>query len=879
MLNKTEKTVLLADYKPFPYKIEKIDLCFQLEESSTTVQSTLLFERGPNEQQNLVLNGSNLKLKSVSLDGEALSDKDYSVDEETLTLKDLPDKFQLQIETEINPQDNLSLEGLYYASNIFCTQCEAEGFRKITYFPDRPDVMTEYTTKIIADKKKTPVLLSNGNLIDQGELPDGKHWASWHDPFKKPSYLFALVAGDLKMIQDTFTTCSGREIDLRIYVEAENIDKCDHAMQSLKNAMLWDEQTYGLEYDLDIYMVVAVNDFNMGAMENKGLNVFNSKYVLANSETATDDDYDGIEGVIGHEYFHNWTGNRVTCRDWFQLSLKEGLTVFRDQEFSADMESRPLKRIQDVRILRNSQFIEDAGPMAHSVRPESYVEINNFYTSTVYNKGAEVIRMYQTLLGKEGFRKGMDLYFERHDGQAVTIDDFFAAMKDANQVDLGNFKNWYKQAGTPELRVETEYDAQAGTYKISFQQATPSTPGQDKKEPFLIPVTIGLLDENGHGISLQLKGEEKPTSLTSRVLRIGKEKEEFCFINVPSRPVPSFLRNFSAPVNLSYEYTEEELAFLLAHDDDPFNQWEAGQRLATQSMMVAIENYQDDEKISVSPGLIEAIGKVLENNSLDPAIKAEILLLPTEGILSELQETINVEATHAVREGTIRQIAENLRDKLLEIYQQMNIHEQYQFNPEAVGKRSLKNICLSLLMRLNDKSIFEICGRQVEDADNMTDVISALAQITNAKTSEKQRLLNAFYEKWEHEKLVIDKWLSIQARSSLPGTLDLVKQLLEHESFDIKNPNKVRALIGGFCMGNAINFHAPDGSGYVFLADQVIHLDSANPQIAARLLNGLIRWKRYDQNRQEIMKKQLGRVLQTPKLSPGCYEIATKGLV
>ena len=745
MLDKTEKTVLLADYKPFPYKIEKIDLCFQLEESSTTVQSTLLFERGPNEQQNLVLNGSNLKLKSVSLDGEALSDKDYSVDEETLTLKDLPDKFQLQIETEINPQDNLSLEGLYYASNIFCTQCEAEGFRKITYFPDRPDVMTEYTTKIIADKKKNPVLLSNGNLIDKGELPDGKHWASWHDPFKKPSYLFALVAGDLKMIQDTFTTCSGREIDLRIYVEAENIDKCDHAMQSLKNAMLWDEQTYGLEYDLDIYMVVAVNDFNMGAMENKGLNVFNSKYVLANSETATDDDYDGIEGVIGHEYFHNWTGNRVTCRDWFQLSLKEGLTVFRDQEFSADMESRPLKRIQDVRILRNSQFIEDAGPMAHSVRPESYVEINNFYTSTVYNKGAEVIRMYQTLLGKEGFRKGMDLYFERHDGQAVTIDDFFAAMKDANQVDLGNFKNWYKQAGTPELRVETEYDAQAGTYKISFQQRTPSTPGQNKKEPFLIPVTTGLLDDNGHGISLQLKGEEKPTSPTSRVFRIGKEKEEFCFINVPSRPVPSFLRNFSAPVNLSYEYTEEELAFLLAHDDDPFNQWEAGQRLATQSMMVAIENYQDDEKISVSPGLIEAIGKVLENNSLDPAIKAEILLLPTEGILSELQETINVEATHAVREGTIRQIAENLRDKLLEIYQQMNIHEQYQFNPEAVGKRSLKNICLSLLMRLNDKSIFEICGRQVEDADNMTDVISALAQITSARTFEKQRLLNPLF--------------------------------------------------------------------------------------------------------------------------------------
>ena len=878
MPDKTEKTILLADYKPFPYKIEKIDLCFQLEESCTTVQSTLLFERNSDEPQDLVLNGSNLNLISVSLDGEALFDKDYLVDEETLTLKDLPDKFQLQIETEINPQDNLSLEGLYYASNIFCTQCEAEGFRKITYFPDRPDVMTEYTTKIIADKKKNPVLLSNGNLIDKGELPDGKHWASWHDPFKKPAYLFALVAGDLKVMQDTFTTCSGREIDLRIYVEAENIDKCDHAMQSLKNAMKWDEQTYGLEYDLDIYMVVAVNDFNMGAMENKGLNVFNSKYVLANPETATDNDYDGIEGVIGHEYFHNWTGNRVTCRDWFQLSLKEGLTVFRDQEFSADMESRPLKRIQDVRILRNSQFIEDAGPMAHSVRPESYVEINNFYTSTIYSKGAEVIRMYQTLLGKEGFRKGIDLYFERHDGQAVTIDDFFAAMKDANQVDLGNFKNWYKQAGTPELKVETEYDAQAYTYKISFQQTTPPTPGQNKKEPFLIPVTTGLLDENGDGISLQLEGEEKAADANSRVLRIDKEKQEFCFINVPSRPVPSFLRDFSAPIKLDYEYSEEELAFLLAHDNDPFNQWEAGQRLATQSMMDAIENYQDDEAISVSSSLIKAIGKVLENDALDPAIKAEILLLPTEGILSELQKTIDVETTHAVREATIRQIAEDLRDKLLKTYKQASSHEPYQFNPEAVGKRSLKNICLSLLMRLGDEYIFEICSRQIEESDNMTDVISALAQITDAVSPDKQRLLNAFYKKWKHEKLVIDKWLSIQARSSLPGTLDSVKQLLKHESFDIKNPNKVRALIGGFCMGNAINYHATDGSGYEFLADQVIKLDSANPQIAARLLNGLIRWKRYDQNRQEKMKQQLDRVLQTPKLSPGCHEIATKGL-
>lgn len=878
MPDKTEKTIQLADYKPFAYKIGKIDLCFQLEESSTTVQSTLLFERDSNESDDLVLNGSNLKLISVSLDGEVLSDKDYLVDEETLTLKDLPDRFKLQIETEINPQDNLSLEGLYFASNIFCTQCEAEGFRKITYFPDRPDVMTKYTTKIIADKKKNPVLLSNGNLIDKGELPDGKHWASWHDPFKKPAYLFALVAGDLKMIQDTFTTCSGREIDLRIYVEAENIDKCDHAMQSLKHAMLWDEQTYGLEYDLDIYMVVAVNDFNMGAMENKGLNVFNSKYVLANPETATDDDYDGIEGVIGHEYFHNWTGNRVTCRDWFQLSLKEGLTVFRDQEFSADMESRAVKRIQDVRILRNSQFIEDAGPMAHSVRPESYVEINNFYTSTIYNKGAEVIRMYQTLLGKEGFRKGMNLYFERHDGQAVTIDDFFAAMKDANQVDLGDFKNWYKQAGTPELKVETEYDAQACTYKISFQQTTPPTPGQDKKEPFLIPVTIGLLDENGDGIALQLEGEEKAVDSTSRVLRIDKEKQKFCFINIPSRPVPSFLRDFSAPVKLNYEYFEEDLAFLLAHDNDPFNQWEAGQRLATQSMMYAIENYQDDKKISVSPGLIGAIGRVLENVSLDPAIKAEILLLPTEGVLSELQETIDVETTHAVREGTIRQIAEHLRDKLLEIYKQASSHEPYQFNPEAVGKRSLKNTCLSLLMRLSDESIFEICGRQVEEADNMTDGISALAQVTNTEAPDKQRLLNAFYEKWKHEKLVVDKWLSIQARSSLPGTLDSVKELLKHGSFDIKNPNKVRALIGGFCMGNPINFHAPDGGGYEFLADQVIKLDGTNPQIAARLLNGLIRWKRYDQSRQAIMKQQLDRVLQTPMLSPGCYEIATKGL-
>ena len=881
MRTDTPKTIYLRDYTPPDYLIDSVALRFDLGDAFTTVQSRLAIKANydtARERRPLVLYGEGLELVSILLDGKALSSDGYLVDTESLTIVEVPGAFTLEIETRIKPQDNISLEGLYVSRGMYCTQCEAEGFRKITYYLDRPDVMASFSTTLIADKKSCPVLLSNGNLVDRGELEDGRHWVRWEDPYRKPSYLFALVAGRLDRLQDSYVTRSGRPVVLHIYVEPGNLDKCDHAMASLKNAMKWDEDTFGLEYDLDIYMIVAVDDFNMGAMENKGLNIFNTAYVLAKPETATDSDYEHIEGVIGHEYFHNWTGNRITCRDWFQLSLKEGLTVFRDQEFSADMSSRAVKRIDDVRALRARQFSEDAGPMAHSVRPDSYLEVNNFYTATVYEKGAEVVRMIHTLVRREGFRKGMDLYFQRHDGQAVTTDDFVQAMADANAMDLEQFKRWYSQAGTPELAVSTRYDRETRTYTMTIRQSCPPTPGQKTKAPFHVPLAVGLLDRDGRDLPLQLDGESRAPDGFTRILELREPEQSFRFINVPSEPVPSLLRGFSAPVKLGTALSNDDLVFLLAHDTDACNRWEAAQQLAIRIMQDLIARYRQGGKLELKTGFIDALRRTLLNRGLDQALIAEAMALPGEGYLADLMEVADPEAIHAVRRFVRRALAAALKRDLLRVYAENHEPGRYRFDAQSAGQRRLKNQCLSYLMELEEPELMSLCEQQFSQADNMTDVLGALRPLANTECPERQTALAGFYEKWKHEPLVVNKWLAIQAGSRLPGALSEVKQLLDHPAFEIKNPNKVRALIGGFCHGNPVRFHDASGAGYEFLAEQVLRLDAFNPQVAARLVGAFNRWRKYDQQRQELMQAQLQRIESTPELSKHVYEIVSKAL-
>jgi len=876
MKGDSPKAIYLDEYQSPDYLVETVDLDFLLTEENATVSTITQFVK--QKEAPLVLNGQELELVSVKIDGRLLNDSEYSCDADFLTINELPDRFKLEVVTQTEPQNNTSLEGLYQSSGNFCTQCEAEGFRKITYFLDRPDVMAVYTTKIIADRDLYPVMLSNGNMIEKGELDGNRHWVKWHDPFKKPSYLFALVAGKLEFIEDTYKAMDGRDICLRIYVESENIDKCDHAMQSLKKSMLWDEQKYGLIYDLDIYMVVAVNDFNMGAMENKGLNVFNSKYVLASPQTATDNDYDGIESVIAHEYFHNWTGNRVTCRDWFQLSLKEGLTVFRDQEFSSDMTSRSVKRIQDVRILRSHQFAEDSGPMAHPVRPASYVEINNFYTVTVYNKGAEVVRMYQSLFGEEGFRRGMDLYFNRHDGQAVTTDHFLAAMSDANKYDLTQFKRWYSQAGTPEVSVSDEYNADTSIYTLKMQQYCSETADNSSKEPFFIPVLIGLLDSNGNNINPQSSGYT--TDEQGNILLVMKEPEqEFVFENIKEKPVPSLLRGFSAPVKIHYDYSDTDLAFLMISDSDDFNRWESGQNLLLRTIQYLIDNKIKDSEAIINSDLIEAFRKIITNTELDKGIVAEMLTLPSESYIAELQDdVIDVDAIHQSITAIKTTLARELKDDFLAIYKQNNSQTEYCFTNETVASRSLKNVALSYLAYLENDSGVSLCQEQYQLQHNMTDVIAALVCIVDYSNKVRQPVLNDFYKRWKDDVLVLDKWFFIQARSNASDTLENVLALLEHEAFSIKNPNKVRSLLGGFATGNPYYFHHESGRGYILIADQILRLDALNPQVAARLLQSFSRWKRYNDKRQSLMKEQLERILNHEGLSRDCYEIASKTL-
>ncbi|PYC25688.1 aminopeptidase N [Aquipseudomonas alcaligenes] len=884
MRTEQPKMIYLKDYQVPDYLIDETHLTFELFEDHTLVHAQLVMRRNPEAGAGLpplVLDGQQLELLELKLDDRVLGAADYQLTDSHLTLQPTQERFVIDSSVRIHPESNTALEGLYKSSGMFCTQCEAEGFRKITYYLDRPDVMSTFTTTLSAEQHRYPVLLSNGNPIASGSEEGGRHWATWEDPFKKPAYLFALVAGDLWCVEDRFTTMSEREVTLRIYVEPENIDKVQHAMDSLKKSMKWDEEVYGREYDLDIFMIVAVNDFNMGAMENKGLNIFNSSCVLAKAETATDAAHQRVEAVVAHEYFHNWSGNRVTCRDWFQLSLKEGFTVFRDAEFSADMNSRTVKRIEDVAYLRTHQFAEDAGPMAHPVRPDSFIEISNFYTLTVYEKGSEVLRMIHTLLGAELFRKGSDLYFARHDGQAVTCDDFVKAMEDASGIDLTQFKRWYSQAGTPRLDVSESYDAAANTYRLQLRQSCPATPGQAEKLPFVIPVELALLDAQGRELPLQLVGEDKPVG-RSRVLQVTQAEQAFTFVNIAEKPLPSLLRGFSAPVKLSFPYSRDQLMFLMQHDSDGFNRWEAGQQLAVQVLQELIGQHQRGEPLVLDQRLVTALRSVLENDSLDQAMVAEMLSLPGEGYLTEISDVADVEAIHAAREFARQQLAEALFEPLWARYQanrEASRNTPYVAESAHFARRSLQNIALSYLMLTGKPEVLAATLEQYEVCDNMTERLAALAVLVNSPfETEKAEALKAFAEHFKDNALVMDQWFSVQAACTLPGGLARVQALMQHPAFTMKNPNKVRALIGAFAGQNLVNFHAADGSGYRFLADQVISLNATNPQIASRQLGPLTRWRKYGASRQALMRGELERILASGELSSDVFEVVSKSL-
>jgi aminopeptidase N len=873
--------VRLADYQPPAYLIDTVDLVFELGTEDTRVKSRLRIRRNPGVAERgaaLNLDGEALELVSLALDGEPLGANRYQLKPEGgLILADVPDAFTLDVETRIAPQSNTALSGLYVSGGNFCTQCEPEGFRRITYFIDRPDVMARYTTTITAEKARYPVLLANGNPVERGDVDARRHWAKWVDPHPKPSYLFALVAGDLVAVEDRFTTRSGKDVALAIWVRRGDEDKCAHAMASLKKAMRWDEEVFGLEYDLDVFNIVAVSDFNMGAMENKGLNIFNTRYVLAKPETATDADYENIESVIAHEYFHNWTGNRVTCRDWFQLSLKEGLTVFRDQEFSADQGSRAVRRIGDVRTLRAIQFPEDDGPLAHPVRPHSYIRIDNFYTPTVYNKGAELVRMIHTLLGRDGFRRGMDLYIRRHDNQAVTIEDFVAAMQDAGGVDLSQFKRWYEQAGRPEITIEDRWDKATKSYELSIAQKVPPTPGQAEKLPMLIPLAMGLLGPDGAELPTRLE-EEAGSQEGTRVLPLAEARESFRFVDVPSPPVPSLLRGFSAPVKLK-DVPLERLKFLAINDPEPFARWEAGQQVATCALLDRIEAYRSGAKAApLDPDLVTALRCILADADRDPAFAAEALALPSETFLADQLAVVDVDAIHAARESARVELGRALSMELASAYVTLADAGPYRIEGAAIGRRALRNTCLSYLAAADVEKGAALAKAQFDTRANMTDVLAALTVLTDLDRPERPAALARFYAAWSRDELVIDKWFALQARSSLPGTPNRVRELTMHPAFERKNPNRVRALVGAFAQGNQIRFHDASGAGYVFLADEVITLDPINPTTAARLVQALGAWRRHDPARQALMQRQLERVLATPDLSKNTYEMVSKSL-
>jgi aminopeptidase N len=874
--------IYLKDYKVPPFLIDKTELTFDLDEAVTVVTSRLHMRRNPASGKStcpLILDGGeDVKLVAVAMDDYPLPPEEYRISEDKLIITATADEFILTCETVIEPQNNTRLEGLYRSSSMFCTQCEAEGFRHITYYLDRPDVMSVFTTTIIADESRYPIMLSNGNEVERGKTDEGKTVVVWHDPFPKPAYLFALVAGDLAVKNDVFTTQSKRDVKLQIFTESHNIDKVDYAMEALKRSMRWDEEVYGREYDLDIFMIVAVDDFNMGAMENKGLNIFNSSCLLASPETTTDDTYLRVEAIVAHEYFHNWSGNRVTCRDWFQLSLKEGFTVFRDQTFSADMHSETVKRVEDVSFLKTAQFAEDAGPMAHPVRPSSFIEISNFYTLTVYEKGAEIVRMIHTLLGAEKFRAGSDLYFERHDGQAVTCDDFLAAMQDASGFDLSQFKRWYSQAGTPIVTVTDAFDEDSGTYRLTMKQDTPATPAQPTKLPLHIPVRVGLLDQQGNVLSTEVNG----INAQDHVLHLTANEQVFEFSGLSSRqvsarPVPSLLRGFSAPVKLRYDYSTSDLLLLMSTDSDGFNRWSAAQQLAVNELSVLIQQAIAGQVLSLDSQLIHGFKALLTDASLDPAMVALILALPSQAYLSELANPIYPMAIKRARHYLKSQLANALQDDFERVYREHNIHDEYQAAAEDIAHRSLKNIALSYWIETKNELAQQAMSDQFQSANNMTDQFSALSVAVHSQSEKAFEMLAAFYEQWKTEPLVVNKWLMLSASQEFDGALETVKGLMEHPAFDLKNPNKVRSVLGGFGQ-NVAGFHKEDGSGYRFLADQIILLNRRNPQIASRLCTPLTRWKKLQPELSAKMKVELERIM-AEDLSKDVYEVISKSLV
>ena len=850
----------LADYAPPDFLVEEVALFFDLSPAETLVRATLQVKRNPRGRADapLVLNGRAMRLRSVSLNGERLGDNRFALSDSALTLGDVPDTFSLETEVTIAPDENTELSGLYMSGAGFFTQCEPEGFRRITYFPDRPDVMSRYTVTIRADKQRYPVLLSNGNRIAAGEEGQ-KHWARWQDPHPKPCYLFALVAADLAAVKDFFITRSGRRVELGIWVPEADVARCGHAMQAVKNAMKWDERRFGLEYDLDIFNIAAVGDFNAGAMENKGLNIFNTAFVLASPETATDTDFQNVERVVAHEYFHNWTGDRVTCRDWFQLSLKEGLTVFRDQEYMADQFSAAVKRIADVRLLRTTQFRDDAGPLAHPVRPDSYIEINNFYTTTIYEKGAEVVRMYQTLLGREGFRKGMDIYIARNDNSAATVEDFFAAMQEAaGERDLRQIMRWYEQAGTPEISFEEAFEA--GTYTLVLRQNTRPTPGQPEKKPFLIPVALGLLDDAGREI-------------LSRMVVLHEAEQKFTFEGLSGRPTPSLFRNFSAPVKLLGQ-SRERLQFLAAHDTDLFNRWDSLQQYATLVLLDAIAGHQRGEGFTLDAGLAEAIGNILREAGRDPAFAAEALVLPGESLLADAMEIVDPDAIHAVRMAARAALGEALRAEFAAAHAAFGKAGPRDISGAAMGARAMKNVALGYLAAAGDRAP---AADQFRTGANMTDTLAALTILADTADAARDAALAAFYATWNDNALVLDKWFSVQARASAPDTLQRVKTLVRHKDFDLKNPNRLRSVMGALAANPAV-FHEKSGAGYRLFADTVLAVDAINPQMAARLLTAFGNWRRFDTARQELMRGELMRIRDTENLSRNSFEMVEKSL-
>jgi aminopeptidase N len=878
MRTEEPRPVRLKDYHPPDWLIETVELDISLHPTATTVRAKLkLTPNTAGAPAPLVLDGDELQLRSVQLDGKPLPRDSFVATPDRLTIAQVPHRsFELEIETLVDPANNTKLIGLYRAGATYCTQCEAEGFRRITYFLDRPDVMAVYTTRIEADKSEAAVLLSNGNLIAQGDVPGtSRHFAVWHDPFPKPSYLFALVGGNLACVKDSFTTMSGRNVALAIYVEPGKQDRCSYAMDSLKRAMRWDEVAFGREYDLDIFMIVAVSAFNMGAMENKGLNIFNDKYVLASPATATDTDYTSIEAVIAHEYFHNWTGDRITCRDWFQLCLKEGLTVFRDQEFTADQRSRAVERIGDVRGLRSHQFVEDAGPLAHPVRPDLYHEINNFYTSTVYEKGAEVVRMIRTLLGAETFRKGMDLYFERHDGQAATVEQFVQCFADVSGRDMTEFMRWYSQAGTPEIKVAPRYDPRAGTYRLDIAQTVPPTPGQPDKKPMVIPLAFGLVGGDGRDLPLLLDGAPLPHG----VIELTRPSQSFIFTNVKERPIPSLNRGFSAPIKLSVPIEPDDLRFLAAHDRDLFNRWQAIQTLAMALLKANVAALRSRAQPNVDDGLMVALGAIVEDHALESAFIALTLTPPSEAdIAREIGSDVDPDAVFAARRGLQVAIGKRHDAILAETYRRMITSGPYRPDAQSAGRRALKNVCLSLLATTASAEAIARAFAQYRDADNMTDRIAALETLAMHDRPERTDALADFYRRYADDPLVIDKWFALQAMVPEPATLDRVRALTKHAAFSAGNPNRIRALIGAFAQGNHTQFNRRDGAGYDFVADFVLELDPKNPQVAARLMGAFRSWRALEAERRRRAEATLRRVAAAPSLSRDVNDIVARTL-